>query len=306
MKIFNSVDQFLSKKNTIVTIGTFDGVHLGHKVILERLINQANIYSLESVLLTFSPHPRNVLSSNSNNLRLLTTDEEKIQRLNETDLDNLIIQKFTKEFSKIRPVNFIQDILIKKLNMKRMIVGYDHQFGRNREGSYEELKKLSKLHSFSIDKVQQQSKDNVSVSSTKIRKMLSNGKIRKSNLLLDYSYILIGVVCHGKKIGRTIGYPTANINFEKNKLLPQCGVYLVRLTLDSTIYYGMSHIDCIKNNLEVHLFSFSEDIYNRKVKVEFLEFIRENKKFNNIEDLKLQLQKDEIISKSILKLTYNY
>ena len=302
MKIYQSIDDFSCTADTVVTIGTFDGVHEGHKIIIKRLIEITKNESKESVLLTFSPHPRNVLFPEGDNLTLLNTDQEKIKQLEELGIDHLIIQNFTKDFSRIKPVNFIRDILINKLRMKYMIVGYDHHFGRNREGSFEELNNLSLLYSFSLERVQAQVKNNITISSTKIRNMLLNGDVKKANMFLGKDYSISGKVVHGEKIGRTIGFPTANILFEKNKLIPKCGVYVVKVIIDHLKYFGMLNIDCNTHKLEVHIFNFSKDIYDKKITIKLIERLRDNKKFDSLNELKSQLIKDKDNCNKFLEL----
>ena len=302
MKIYQSIDDFSCTSDTVVTIGTFDGVHEGHKIIIKRVIEITKNESKESVLLTFSPHPRNVLFPEGDNLTLLNTDQEKIKQLEELGIDHLIIQDFTKDFSRIKPVNFIRDVLINKLRMKYMIVGYDHHFGRNREGSFEELNNLSLLYSFSLERVQAQVKNNITISSTKIRNMLLNGDVKKANMFLGEDYNISGKVVHGEKIGRTIGFPTANILFEKNKLIPKCGVYVVKVIIDHLKYFGMLNIDCNTHKLEVHIFNFSKDIYDKKITIKLIERLRDNKKFDSLNELKSQLIKDKDHCNKFLEL----
>ena len=302
MKIYQSIDDFSCTADTVVTIGTFDGVHEGHKIIIKRVIEITKNESKESVLLTFSPHPRNVLFPEGDNLTLLNTDQEKIKQLEELGIDHLIIQDFTKDFSRIKPVNFIRDVLINKLRMKYMIVGYDHHFGRNREGSFEELNNLSLLYSFSLERVQAQVKNNITISSTKIRNMLLNGDVKKANMFLGEDYSISGKVVHGEKIGRTIGFPTANILFEKNKLIPKCGVYVVKVIIDHLKHFGMLNIDCNTNKLEVHIFNFSKDIYGKKITIKLIERLRDNKKFDSLNELKSQLIKDKDHCNKFLEL----
>ena len=302
MKIYQSIDDFSCTSDTVVTIGTFDGVHEGHKIIIKRVIEITKNESKESVLLTFSPHPRNVLFPEGDNLTLLNTDQEKIKKLEELGIDHLIIQDFTKDFSRIKPVNFIRDILINKLRMKYMIVGYDHHFGRNREGSFEELNDLSLLYSFSLERVQAQVKNNITISSTKIRNMLLNGDVKKANMFLGEDYSISGKVVHGEKIGRTIGFPTANILFKKNKLIPKCGVYVVKVIIDHLKYFGMLNIDCNTHKLEVHIFNFSKDIYDKKITIKLIERLRDNNKFDSLNELKSQLIKDKDNCNKFLEL----
>ena len=233
---------------------------------------------------------------------MLNTDQEKIKQLEELGVDHLIIQNFTKEFSRIKPVNFIRDILINKLRMKHMIVGYDHHFGRNREGSFEELNNLSLVYSFNIERVKAQIKNNTTISSTKIRNFLLDGNINQANMLLGDDYSISGKVVHGEKIGRTIGFSTANILFEKYKLTPKCGVYVVKVIVDNLKCFGMLNIDCNTPKVEVHIFNFSQDIYDESITIKLIERLRDNKNFESLDELKSQLIKDENNCRKLLNL----
>jgi len=308
VKVYNSIDQFPSDVKSVVTLGTFDGVHKGHKYVLKRMNEIASKEGGESVLLTFYPHPRHVLQPEDQKLKLLNTIEEKIKELEKSGINHFVIHEFTKEFSRTKSVNFIRDLLVNKLRMKQMVVGYDHHFGRNREGSYDELKELSELYNFKLEQIPPQDEAEVTVSSTKIRKLLSNGDIEKANAYLGYNYPINGVVVKGNKIGRTLSYPTANILIEnKWKLLPGDGVYVVKVILRNKQYFGMLNIgekptfNQRKHSLEVFIFDFSNDVYGAKIKVEFLNRIRDEKQFDSLESLKDQLKIDENNCKSYLR-----
>ena len=300
---YNSLEDFKPDFKTIVTIGTFDGVHFGHKYIIEHLNRIAKREGGQSVLLTFSPHPRHVLYEDHHDLKLLNTLEEKKEALKEIELQNFVVQNFTKEFSRMKYVNFVRDILVKRLNVDHLVIGYDHHFGRNREGSIKELQELSALYNFTLEQIPPQKKNDVPVSSTKIRKLLQEGNIENANKYLGYEYMLTGNVVHGDKMGRTINYPTANIEVEDFKLIPKAGVYLVKLDFMTINYFGMLNIGIKTNKTEVHIFNFSKEIYNERIKIKLLSRLRDGLAFNNSMDLKKQLQKDEKKCKSILGIS---
>jgi len=301
LKTYNSLDDFKVNFKTVVTIGTFDGVHLGHRYIINQLNKIAEREGAESVLLTFSPHPRIVLQDNDDSLKLIDTLEEKKKKLEKIGLDHLIIQNFTREFSRIKHVNFVRDILIKKLNVDHLVIGYDHHFGRNREGSIKELSDLSELYNFKLEQIPPQKDNDTAVSSTKIRKLIGEGNISMANKYLCHNYILIGKVIDGKKIGRKIGFPTANIQRDKNKLLPKAGVYAVEVEINSSNYYAMLNIGQFDNKVEVHIFDFSSDIYGKEIMIKFCSWIRDPMIFDNNLELKQQLKKDEKAIRTFFK-----
>lgn len=309
MKIYHSIKEFPSDINTIVTIGTFDGVHKGHKEIVGRLNSTAKKEGLESVLLTFYPHPRHVLFPDDQKLKLINTIEEKIEALRETGLQHFIIQEFDVDFSRIKSVNFIRDLLVNKLNMKRMVVGYDHHFGKNREGTFENLLSLSELYDFKLDKIAPQNIGDITISSTKIRNAIIDGDIEKANSYLSCNFSLSGVVEKGNGIGSSINFPTANIKVEnKWKILPKDGVYAVKVFVENQQYFGMLNIGNRptiaddKHVVEVHIFDFNSTIYNLDIKVEFIKRIRSEKKFNSLEELQSQLEIDESKIKAVFNL----
>tara|TARA_B100000900_G_C20495912_1_gene681587 strand:- start:222 stop:1127 length:906 start_codon:yes stop_codon:yes gene_type:complete len=301
LKTYNSLDDFKVNFKTVVTIGTFDGVHLGHRYIINQLNKIAEREGAESVLLTFSPHPRIVLQDNDDSLKLIDTLEEKKKKLEKIGLDHLIIQNFTREFSRIKHVNFVRDILIKKLNVDHLVIGYDHHFGRNREGSIKELSDLSELYNFKLEQIPPQKDNDTAVSSTKIRKLIGQGNISMANKYLCHNFILIGKVIDGKKIGRKIGFPTANIQRDKNKLLPKAGVYAVEVEINSSNYYAMLNIGQFDNKVEAHIFDFSSDIYGKEIMIKFCSWIRDPMIFDNNLELKQQLKKDEKAIRTFFK-----
>ncbi|MBT3621248.1 MAG: bifunctional riboflavin kinase/FAD synthetase [Flavobacteriales bacterium] len=300
MKVYHSIEQFPSDIKSILTIGTFDGVHKGHQYVLDRLNEIAKKEGGESVLLTFYPHPRHVLHPDDQALKLLNSIEEKIKELEKSGLQHFIIHQFTPEFSRTKSINFIRDLLVNKLQMKYMVVGYDHHFGRNREGSYDDLVSFSELYDFKLEQIPPQDEGDVTVSSTKIRKLLLAGDIEIANTYLGYPYLLTGKVVKGNEIGRTISYPTANIALEnKWKLIPADGVYAVKVVVGEMLYYGMLNIGnrpTISDGdrvIEVHVFNFSADIYGADIRVEFVKRVRDEKQFDSLGALKSQLKIDE-------------
>ena len=295
----------------ILTIGVFDGVHLGHLKVLERLKEIAKEKDGESVVLTLWPHPRIVLDKDVESLRLLNNIVEKEFLLSKTGIDHLIIIPFTKEFSELTACEFIEEYLVKKINVKHLVVGYNHQFGKDRKAGYEFLNECAQKFGFSIEKLNAKLVDNDKVSSTKIRKFLISGNLDIANNYLGYEYFISGNVVEGNQIGRKIGFPTANIKIpEPYKQVPKDGVYAVRVKLNGNSYYGMLNIGSRptiestlrSKNIEVHILGFDKKIYNQTVTVSFIKRMRDEKKFNGLEELKQQLEKDKIEIKQLFKL----
>lgn len=302
MKIYYKISDFDSNIKSIVTVGTFDGVHLGHKSIFDKLNKLADENSLEIVLLTFSPHPRHVLFPQNQNLKLINTDEEKIEKIKQLGIQHLIIHEFTKEFSRTTSTDFVKNILVNKLNIEHLVVGHDHQFGKNREGSFEELVDLAEVYNFDIHRVEAFERENVKISSTKIRNAISLGNITHANNLLGSKFFLIGQVEKGDQLGRKIGYPTANLKINKYKILPNPGVYYVSIIYEDVNYFGMLNIAHDSYKTEVHIFNFDSNIYNQKIKVIFFDRLRDEIKFENHSSLKKQLQIDEMTCKKYFDL----
>lgn len=267
MKVYTNIEDFKNVRNPVVTTGTFDGVHLGHQKIISRIKDVAKNENGETVLLTFYPHPRMVLFPDDNELKLINTQEEKIKLLEHYGVDHLIIYPFTKEFSRLTSVEFVRNILVNTIKTKRLVIGYNHHFGRNREGSFDHLKEYGPLYGFEVEEIPAQDIDSIEISSTKIRNALQEGAITVANEYLGHTYSLTGKVVVGKKLGRTIGYPTANIYIEdKYKLIPSDGVYAVNVLHNGELYGGMLNIG---NNptvtdkgrsIEVNIFNFNKDI----------------------------------------------
>jgi riboflavin kinase/FMN adenylyltransferase len=307
LKIFHSINEFHSDKKTIVTIGTFDGVHLGHAAILKKLTQNTQNETFESTVLTFFPHPRMVLQGKSD-LKLLNTINEKIELLEKIGIDNLIIHPFDEKFAELNAEAFVSTILVDHLRVQKIIIGYDHRFGKNRTANIDDLISFGAQYGFEVEQISAQEIDEISISSTKIRTALEEGDIQLANEYLGYSYFLSGTVVKGKQLGRTIGFPTANISLEEDyKLVPQNGVYVVQAEIDCKTIYGMMNIGFNptvqgkQKTIEVHLFDFDTDIYNRKIQVGILQRIRSEKKFESIELLTKQLDEDRSFSRNYLQ-----
>ncbi|NDV42526.1 bifunctional riboflavin kinase/FAD synthetase [Flagellimonas sediminis] len=307
METIQNISLFKDIPNqTIITIGTFDGVHLGHQKILERLMNNAKATNLKSTVLTFFPHPRMVLQKDVD-IKLLNTLEEKKQIMETLGLDYLIIHPFTKEFSRLTATEFVEDILVDGLKAKKIIIGYDHRFGRNRNANIQDLIAFGSTLGFDVEEIPAQEIDDVSVSSTKIRNALLDGDIETANSYLSYAYMLTGTIGKGKGLGKEFGFPTANLHIEEEyKLIPKTGVYVVKSTLEGKEYFGMMNIgfnptvDGTTKSIEVNFFDFDGNLYGQKVQVSILHRIRDEHKFNSVEELKQQLQKDKVRSLELI------
>ncbi len=307
MKIYEGLADFHPVVNAVVTSGTFDGVHLGHQKILHRIREIARSIQGETVLLTFWPHPRLVLYPEEHNLRLLSTFEEKASLLRQFGIDHLITIPFTQEFSQLTSEEFIRKVLIEKIQTKKLVIGYDHRFGKNREGSFEYLQTQSSEFGFELEEISREDVDEIGVSSTKIRKALESGDVQTANQYLGRPYELNGIVVKGQQIGRSIGFPTANIHVPNDyKLIPKDGVYAVEAKVEDQIFKAMLNIgnrptvDGTRKTVETHLFDFQGDLYNKLITVYFRAFIREERKFENLEALKAQLNSDQKSAKSLL------
>lgn len=299
MKIYSSIEAFTEVDRPIVTTGTFDGVHFGHRKIIKRLRQLAHDSAGETVLLTFFPHPRIVLFPDDHGLSLLNTMEEKEALLEEAGIQHLIIHPFTKEFSRLSSINFVRDILVNQLNTHKLVIGYNHHFGRNREGSFEHLKEFAPVYGFEVEEIPAQLLDDVGVSSTKIRKALSSGAVAQAAEFLGYHYSISAQVVHGNAIGRSLDFPTANLQpNDELKLIPQNGVYAVWVVVQDVRYKGMMNIgvkptfENQKRTLEVHILGFDQLIYGSEIKVEFVQKVREEIKFENASLLHQQLLSD--------------
>jgi riboflavin kinase/FMN adenylyltransferase len=299
LKLFHSINDFQSTKKTILTLGTFDGVHIGHKKILERITQNTENGKYESLVLTFFPHPRMVLQEKSE-IKLLNTIAEKSKLLEETGIENLVIHPFNESFSRLTAEEFVHSILVDQFHIQKIIIGHDHRFGRNRTANIDDLIAFGAEYGFEVEQISAQEIQDVSVSSTKIRKALDEGNITLANDYLGYAYFLSGEVVKGKQLGRTIGFPTANIQIEEDyKKIPKNGVYIVKTFIDNKAIFGMMNIgfnptvNGQKQTIEVNLFDFDADIYGQKLEISLLEYIREEQKFGSVDLLKEQLNQDK-------------
>ena len=300
MKIKTDSD-YKQIKPSVVTIGTFDGVHIGHQKIIKRLVTIAKEQDLQALVLTFFPHPRTVVQNDSN-IKLINTIDEKAKQLEAIGVNHLVVKKFTKVFSRLTALEYVRDILVNKLKVKHIIVGYDHHFGRNRAANIEDLREYGDFYGFEVTEIKSQEIDDVAVSSTKIRNALNQGNIQLANKFLGYNYSLSGIVTKGKGIGSTINFPTANIYIKESyKLIPRHGVYLAKSFINESEFFGMINIGnnpTVSDNdkhihIEIHFFNFNHDLYGEKIDVELLDYIRSEIKFSSIDSLKEQLVKDK-------------
>jgi len=307
MGMLQNIENYNFKEPTVVTIGTFDGVHVGHKKIIKRLVNAGINSHLKSVVLTFFPHPRMVLQKDTG-IKLINTIDERSEILNSLGLDFLLIKEFTQEFSRLSAEDFVKDILVNKLNAKKVIIGYDHRFGRNRNADFEDLKRFGETYGFEVEEISAKDIDDVSVSSTKIRTALGEGDIIKANTFLGYNFMLTGTVAKGKGLGKQLGFPTANIKIEEDyKLIPRYGSYIVNSLIDGQLIYGMMNIGMNPTvhgdteSIEVHFFNFDTTIYNKKIQINLLNRLRDEQKFESIDALKNQLIIDKQTSLDYIK-----
>ncbi len=307
MRIYHYISELTGLKHSIVTIGTFDGVHIGHQKIIKRLIELKNAQGGETVLFTFDPHPRKVLFPEQTDLKLITTTKEKCELLQQFGIDNVLVFPFTKEFAQMQASDYISEIIAKGLKTKTLVIGYDHRFGSNREGNIDTLKELSSVHGFAVEEIPAQEINQLNISSTRIRKAIDEGDIQTANDFLGYNFFVTGVVVKGKQLGRTIGYPTANIFVEdKDKLIPKIGVYAVNVVVEGERYKGMLNVGVNpttdtdnKIKIEVNIFEFDKEIYGEAIKVEFVKWIRNEEKFANLEELKHALANDKIACSNV-------
>lgn len=308
MKLFHSINDFQSTKKTILTLGTFDGVHIGHKKILERITQNTENGKYESLVLTFFPHPRMVLQEKSE-IKLLNTINEKTKLLEATGIENLVVHPFNESFSRLTAEEFVHTILVDKFQIQKIIIGHDHRFGRNRTANIDDLIAFGIEYGFEVEQISAQEIQDVSVSSTKIRKALNEGNMTLANEYLGYDYFLNGTVVKGKQLGRTIGFPTANIHIKEDyKLIPKIGVYVVRAVVNEETVFGMMNIgfnptvNGEKQTIEVHLFDFDKDIYDQNIEVSLLHYIREEQKFSSVDALKEQLNNDKKVAVNYINL----
>ena len=320
MKIYHNLSDFKKLDNAIVTIGTFDGVHFGHQKIIKQLVEKAKADNGESVILTFFPHPRMIIDPENQELKMINTINEKAEILKGLGVDHLIITPFTRDFSNQLPEDYIKNTLVNNIGTKHIIIGYDHRFGKDRSGNLNDLKAAGLHYGFSVEEIMEQDIHDVAVSSTKIRQALLAGDVSLANDYLGYPFSIFGRVIKGDKIGRTIGFPTANIFIEETyKLIPGDGIYAVTVEMESEVqspesevlnpkpstlnpqpYKGMAYIgqrptiNGMTRNIEVNIFDFNQEIYGQDIKMNFLKFLRHDVKFTGLEALTVQLQKDKV------------
>ena len=306
MKTISGLENFPAHEASIVTIGTFDGVHLGHQQILKQLIENSRKSKLKSVLLTFFPHPRMVLQPDIS-MRLIQTIQEREKALENTGLDYLVIHPFSLEFSRLSADDYVKQVLVEQLNARKVVVGYDHRFGRNRIASLEDMYHYADIYDFEVIEIDAEKIDSTAVSSTKIRKAIDNGNIELANTYLGHSFTIEGIVVHGDKRGRELSYPTANIDLQnQHKIVPKQGVYLIKSKLKGRVVYGMMNIgtkptfDTTIPSIEVHFLDWNSDLYGQAVQVELLKWIREERKFKTSKELQKQIQTDEQYCRSYI------
>ena len=306
MKVYNSIAAYQKTKPTIITIGTFDGVHMGHQKILKQLNKTALTNELESILVSFFPHPRMVLQKESS-LKLINTIEERTQMIEKTGISNLIIQPFTREFSRLSALDFVRDILVNQLHIKKIIVGYDHQFGRNRNATIDDLIEFGKTYDFEVIEISAQQLENVSISSTKIRNALNEGAVESANNYLGYPFMISGLIVKGKGIGKTLEFPTANLHLKEDyKLIPKNGVYLVQSIISGKEVFGLTNIGTnptvggTYKTIETYFLDYSRDLYQKEIQLNFIKKIREEKTFESKDALKNAITKDEQFARNYL------
>ncbi|EMY80599.1 bifunctional riboflavin kinase/FAD synthetase [Psychroflexus gondwanensis] len=311
MKIYNNVSEFDSSIPTVVTIGTFDGVHLGHRKIIKRLIDSTEKGHLQTALLTFYPHPRMVLQQ-SEDLKLINTIEERKLILEETGLEHLIVHPFTMDFSRLSAREYVEEILVKSLNAKKIVIGYDHHFGRNRTANIEDLKEFGKEFNFEVLEISKQDIEDVAVSSTKIRRSLEDGDLETANKYLSLPFFLSGEIVRGKGLGKNMGYPTANMDIEESyKLIPKEGVYVVASVINGDKHFGMMNIGTNptvggqNRSIETYFFDLDKDLYGQHLHIQLLKRIRSEVKFDGLDALVEAMRADEVFAKNYIKVFNN-
>jgi riboflavin kinase/FMN adenylyltransferase len=312
MKVYHHIDEFSRLNNAVVTIGTFDGMHLGHRKIISGIKELAEQFGGETVILTFFPHPRMILHPEDESLKMINTIGEKAGLLEKLGVDHLIITPFSRDFSNQSAEDYIRDVLVKKIGTKKIVIGYDHRFGKDRQGDFSDLQRLGPDYDFEVVEIPEQDINEVAVSSTRVRAALLKGDIELANTFLGYPFFVTGNITRGDQIGRTIGFPTANILIEERyKLIPADGIYAVKVKIDEESFEGMGYIGSrptingITRNIEVNIFDFNKEIYGRRIKMEFYNFVRGDFKFSSLDGLKDQLAKDEITVRKLLQSSSN-
>lgn len=308
MIIHKSINEIGEIKNPILTVGTFDGVHIGHQKIISRINEIAKEKGGESVLLTFHPHPRLVLFPDDDSLKLINTIDEKTALLDNFGLGHVIYMAFEKKLSRMTPVEYVRDILVNKIGIKTIVIGYDHHFGRNREGDIELLRELAPIYDFEVIEIAAQDVDEITVSSTKVRRAIEHGDIKAATEFLGHTFTLTGTVVEGNQLGRELGFPTANLAIsDPNKIVPGNGVYVVTGKVEGQMLSGMLNIgmkptvgDLLEPTIEVHFFNYAGDLYGKEIELTFIDRIRDEQKFVDLEQLKSQLKSDEENAKELL------
>jgi len=309
MNVFHSISDYKNTESSVVTIGTFDGVHIGHKAIISQLLTASEKEGLTSIILTFFPHPRMVIQEETS-IKLINTISEREELLQQTELENLIIHPFTKEFSRLTALEFVRDILVNQLHIKKLIIGYDHRFGRNREATIEDLFEFGKTYGFEVEEIKVQQFGGVPISSTKIRNIILEGDITTANNYLGQPFTLSGKIVSGRGIGKTITFPTANLQVEENyKIIPKKGVYLTQSEIEGKEIYGLTNIGTNPTvggkhqTIETYFLDYKEDLYHKTIQLKFITRIRDEKVFKNTEELKLAIKEDEVFARDFIFLS---
>ncbi|PHS67536.1 MAG: riboflavin biosynthesis protein RibF [Flavobacterium sp.] len=307
MKVFHSISDYKNNQPSVVTIGTFDGVHLGHKAIISQLLSASEKESLTSIILTFFPHPRMVLQE-ENSIKLINTIAEREELLQQTELENLIIHPFTKEFSRRTALEFVRDILVNQLHIKKIIIGYDHRFGRNRDANIEDLIEFGKTYGFEVEEIKVQQFGGVPISSTKIRTLISEGNIKTTNTYLGQPFTLSGKIVSGRGIGKTLTFPTANLQLDVDYIIiPKKGVYLIQSKIAGKEVFGLTNIgtnptvEGKHQTIETYFLDYNENLYNKTIQLKFITRIRDEKVFNNLEELKAAIKEDEVFARNYIQ-----
>jgi riboflavin kinase / FMN adenylyltransferase len=307
MRVYHHIDEFSRLNNAIVTIGTFDGMHIGHRKIISGIKQLAGTLGGETVILTFFPHPRMILHPEDESLKMINTVPEKAAMMEKMGVDHLIITPFSRDFSNQSAEEYVRDVLVNKIGTKKIVIGYDHRFGKDRQGGFGDLQRLGPVYEFEVEEIPEQDINEVAVSSTRVREALLKGDIALANTFLGYPFFVTGIVTRGDQIGRTIGFPTANILIEeKYKIIPSDGIYAVKVRINEESFNGMGYIGSrptingLTRNIEVNIFDFSKDIYGKQIRMEFYDFVRGDIKFSSLDELKAQLARDEADVRNLL------
>lgn len=308
MQVHRDIESLPKFTNAVITIGSYDGVHIGHRKIIQKLNAKAKKIDGESVIISFHPHPRKIIYPNDKSLVLLNTVDEKIALLSKLGVDHLVLVPFTIEYSQQHPLEYIENFIVKNFSPSCIVIGYDHRFGKNREGNIDLLKENSDRLGYQIEEIKKQNIDDIAVSSTRIRASIQDGNIAEANRLLGSCYRFSGIVIHGEKVGEFLGFPTANLELtDEHKLVPSEGIYAVRINIESNEYEGMMYIgkkptlhEENDNSIEVNIFNFKDSLYDKEIQVEIVDFVREDKKFDSLEELKAGIAADKVKVELIL------